>query len=80
MRTENLNQVPRVEPYPLLNTDGLMDTKAAADYLGMSPLTLIDWRVKKMGPPWIACGRAIRYRKSALDAWADANTFTRQAS
>ncbi len=59
------------EPYPL---DGLMDTKAAAAYLAMSPLTLIDWRVKGIGPSVIFCGRCCRYRRSDLEAFIRANT------
>jgi len=73
-------QPVRTEPHPLAGPNGPVNTREAAAYVGMSPLTLVDWRFNKIGFPWISCGRAICYSKNALDAWADAHTFSPQAS
>ena len=49
--------------------DGLMDTKAAAAYLGLKPLTLVDFRTRRVGPVWCKLGGACRYLRSDLDAY-----------
>lgn len=56
--------------------DVLLDTKAAAAYLGLSVLTLADWRCKGEGPAFIKTGRYVKYRRSTLSAWLDSRTFT----
>jgi hypothetical protein len=71
VETNLQSQQHNTEPYPL---DGLMNTKAAAAYLAISPLTLLDWRVKGVGPNVIRCGRCCRYRRSDLEAYIRANT------
>lgn len=51
----------------------LMDTKQAADYLGLTENTLRNWRYQKKGPPFMKLGNgkkaSIRYTPSDLDAW-----------
>ena len=47
----------------------LIDTRQAAEALGMSPDTLALWRSKGEGPPFVKLGRAVRYRRADLDAW-----------
>lgn len=64
------------EPLPLANQDGFLDPKAAAAFLGVSWLTLADWRVKGTGPAYSRAGRLIRYRKSTLEAWLEGRTCT----
>ena len=49
--------------------DGLMDTPAAAAYLGLKPLTLVDWRTKHQGPVSVKMRGAVRYLRSDLDAY-----------
>ncbi len=72
MAQPDLNPTPHAEPHPL---DGLMDTKAAAAFLAISPLTLIDWRCKRTnGPAWVKCGSLVRYRLSDLQAWCESRT------
>jgi predicted DNA-binding transcriptional regulator AlpA len=51
----------------------LIDTKAAASMLGLSPLTLSQWRAERNPdqPPFVRVGsKAVRYRPSAVAAWA----------
>ena len=54
----------------------LLDTVQAADYLGLKPGTLETWRWDaRRGPAFIRLSkRAVRYRRSDLDAWLDAQT------
>ncbi|WP_327475291.1 helix-turn-helix domain-containing protein [Frateuria sp.] len=44
-------------------------TKVAAEYLGVSPRTLEDWRAKKMGPNYVRVGHKVRYEPSELEAF-----------
>jgi excisionase family DNA binding protein len=43
--------------------------REAADYLRSSESTLAKKRLNGDGPPFVRIGRAIRYRRSDLDAW-----------
>lgn len=53
----------------------LLDTSAAAGYIGVEPGTLEVWRcVKRHGIPYIKVGRLVKYRQSDLDAWLEART------
>ncbi len=47
------------------------NTKEAAEYLSLQKNTLEVWRVKGGGPSFCKFGRAIRYRKSDLDAFVE---------
>lgn len=50
--------------------DPLLTPQEAADFLGVAPSTLMEWRHKRKGPTSIRVGhRTIRYRQSAIDAW-----------
>jgi hypothetical protein len=58
----------------------------AGEYLGgerhpVSERTLQRWRLEGVGPKFLKLGRLVRYRKSDLDRWADAQlrTSTSQA-
>lgn len=50
----------------------LLDTPAAAAYLGMEAGTLENWRYKGYGPKFVHLGRAVRYDIRDLDAWIEA--------
>lgn len=50
-------------------THQLMTAKAAAIYLGLSPVTLSGWRSKAKGPRFVKMGRSVRYDRSDLDAF-----------
>lgn len=52
-----------------------MNTKQAAEFLGVSPLTLREYRQKtnnKVGPKFIRFGRLVKYDKDDLIEYMDA--------
>jgi predicted DNA-binding transcriptional regulator AlpA len=54
--------------------DALLTPPICAGYLGVSVLSLADWRCKQVGPPFIKCGAAVRYRRSDVEAWLESRT------
>lgn len=46
-----------------------VNTKVAAEYLGVSVRTLEDWRAKGKGPKYVRIGHGIRYEVSELNAF-----------
>jgi excisionase family DNA binding protein len=54
--------------------DSLVTEVQAAELLHISIRTLQAWRIKLTGPRFVRVGRAIRYRRSDLTAWIEANT------
>ena len=59
-----------------------MDTKAAADYLGLSPSTLNRMRVTGDGPRYSKLGRRMIYDVRDLDSWIEGRKrrFTGEAA
>ncbi len=51
--------------------DKLLNTKQAAQLLGLAPATLHGYRCEGTGPPYIKMGGAVRYRRSSLENWID---------
>lgn len=51
----------------------LIDTDAAALWLGMASTTLRRWRSEGRGPRWVRVGRLAKYRVADLAAWAEAH-------
>ena len=50
----------------------LLDTKAAAEYLGgLSKRTLQQWRHLGRGPKYRKLGGAVRYHQADLDAYVE---------
>ena len=55
----------------------LIDTKEAAEYIGMSPSFLSQSRMtgplknRTPAPPYVKIGKSVMYRRSDLDAWLD---------
>ena len=49
------------------------NTEQAAEYLNVKKNTLEIWRLKGRGPAFRKFGRAVRYHKKDLDAYADEN-------
>lgn len=47
----------------------LLTTHEAAKFLKLSPRTLEKFRVTGGGPPFVALGRARRYRLEDLERW-----------
>jgi excisionase family DNA binding protein len=55
--------------------------KQAANLLGLSPKTLRNWRsTGQTKLPFIKLGRAVRYAKSDLEAFCQANTHNSTSS
>jgi predicted DNA-binding transcriptional regulator AlpA len=50
-----------------------LDTRQAADHVGLSKSTLDKMRVYGGGPPFSKLGRRVVYDSGDLDAWLDAN-------
>lgn len=64
-----------VLPDPKTNPDPLLTEQEAAEFLGIKPATLAVWRAVKRYPlPYVKIGSRVRYRKSALQAFADSRT------
>lgn len=83
-RNPRIQPLPR-EPHPAqgLNLagpasvpDALMTTAQCAAYLSCSPLSLCDWRCKRIGPPYVRAQGCIRYSLDAVQRWIAANTVT----
>jgi predicted DNA-binding transcriptional regulator AlpA len=53
------------------HTPLLVDERAAADALGLTPRTLQAWRARGEGPPHVrVSSRCVRYRPQDLEDWA----------
>jgi len=70
------NAMPITEKVTPIRADDLtlVDTKQAADILGVHYLTLQNWRSTGKSPKFVKCGRSVRYRVSDLKAWLEAQT------
>ena len=58
-------------------SSSLLDTRAAAEYLALSPRTLEKWRTRGIGPAFSRIGggvRGVRYRVADLDDFVAART------
>lgn len=56
---------PKTSPPPSL----LLREDKAAEILGFSVRTLQNWRLRGIGPPFVAASRSVRYLRSDLEAW-----------
>jgi excisionase family DNA binding protein len=52
-----------------MTIDPYLTPREAAEYLRSSTSTLAKARLTKRGPAFVRIGRAVRYRKSDIDAW-----------
>lgn len=60
----------------ILPDDPPLDTRAAAEYLGLRPSTLEIWRsTGRYDLPFEKIGRSVRYRRSSLDRFLAGRTF-----
>ena len=64
-RIEALLSGPKITPEYL-------DTQGAAEFIGLSKLTLEQWRSEGQGPTYCKVGRAIRYYIEDLRAFMNA--------
>lgn len=58
----------------------LLTPDEAADYLKLPVRQLQQWRYLGRGPRYTHIGRSVRYRRSWLDQWIDANTVEPQGA
>lgn len=54
--------------------DHFMTLPELSGYLAVPIETLRRWRKHNEGPPAMKFGHTLRFRRSAVDAWADAHT------
>ena len=52
-----------------LSAGSFVDTRQAAELIGMSKRTLEKWRVEGNGPPFLKLGRRVLYSRADLKAW-----------
>lgn len=45
-----------------------------AEYLGINPQTLYNWRAKRIGPRSCKVGGRIRYRMADVDTWLESRS------
>ena len=57
-------------PARRLENRGYVDTREAAEQLGLSPSTLERYRITGAGPRYYRFGGCVRYRGDDLEAWA----------
>jgi len=55
----------------------LMSPRDVADYLDVPVATIYGWRHKGVGPPGLAVGRHVRYRREAVEAWLERQQVSR---
>lgn len=46
-----------------------MNTNELAEYLGIAVSTIVDYRLKGIGPVYVKIGHLVRYRKADVDNW-----------
>ena len=54
--------------------DPLLKPQELAAWLGTSAGSLAQMRYRGQGPRFVKTGKLVRYRRSDIDAWLDANT------
>ncbi|MEO5334939.1 MAG: helix-turn-helix domain-containing protein [Magnetococcus sp. YQC-5] len=52
----------------------LMTTNEAAEFLRISPKTMVQWRSKKFGPKYVKNGSSVIYTQQALEEWITSRT------
>ncbi len=61
---------PAAEPGPpALSVRSHVDTRRAAELIGMSGRTLEKWRSEGTGPPFLKLGRRVLYSLADLETW-----------
>ncbi|PZE23892.1 AlpA family transcriptional regulator [Curtobacterium sp. MCBD17_028] len=57
----------------------LLSLEQAAEYLGVRPSTIYDWRTDRKGPQAVKVGRLVKFRVEDLDAFIDTQVERRSA-
>lgn len=50
-------------------SDDFLSPAQVSELTGIAKSTLADWRAQDRGPEFVRMGKAIRYRRSDIDAW-----------
>jgi excisionase family DNA binding protein len=61
------------------STDGLLSPLDLCEILKVPIKTIYRWRATGSGPRSIKIGKHVRYRRSDIDAWIEANASPRPA-
>jgi predicted DNA-binding transcriptional regulator AlpA len=70
--------VMRPAPTPAAEPDPLLSVDQVSRWLGKPKATLYAWRSRGLGPRAIRVGNVLRYRRSEVETWLDANTDDRR--
>ena len=54
---------------PSIDRKKLLDTTQAAEFLGLSKLTMNRWRCQGLGPSYVKFGNKIKYKLDDLEAY-----------
>ncbi len=54
--------------------DELLNSEQAAQILGIKPQSLAVWRLHGENLPFVKVGRLVRYRRSDIEKWLEAQT------
>lgn len=74
MTSRTLPSTP--DPLP----EDILKASYVADWIEIEEKTLAQWRWRRVGPPYIKVGHQVRYRRSDVQAWLDANTVSTTAA
>jgi len=55
----------------------LADTDQVAEFLGVSAVTLAQWRYRGCGPTFVHAGQFVRYRWADVDKWLEGSAKQR---
>ena len=58
----------------------LLETRDAAQELGLSPRTLEGWRRRREGPAYLKIGRRVKYRPEDIEAYKATRLHENRAS
>lgn len=61
-----------------LDTETLMSPQELADMLGLPLAAIYNFNYRGTGPRRISVGRHVRYRRSEVESWLDAQYVDRQ--
>lgn len=68
----------KVGPRPGIDPEPLLTVEQVAHWIGKPKATLYAWRTRGLGPRAIRVGNVLRYRRSEVERWLDADTDDRR--
>jgi excisionase family DNA binding protein len=54
-----------------MDSQFLMTTEEVAELLRMKTDSVVNWRYRDSGPPYIKIGGRVRYRRADVERWLD---------